>query len=309
MRNDDKQQRWLVTGANGNLGRRLIKELLNAPEHTLRAVVRSERAAKQVLDGVSNAEQRGRLDVVTLDYTDHAALAAAVRDCTHVVHLVGILKQTKAASYRDAHELSCAALVQACGQSRVEHITYLSIVGSRAHSPNECLASKGRAEDILLAGSTSACALRVPMVLGEGDYASAALLGRAAQSRSYAFRPESLEQPIYAGDVTAAIRQAAALKYAGGIDLPGPESLSRRALLQRTAKVMGGRTQVTGLPLALGVALAWLMQTLLPNPPITTAMLGVLDHDDDLDPAPAMQALGLTSLRSIEDTISKLLAA
>ena len=263
---------------------------------------------------VGRADERLTFDqqieiAARMGYTDHAALAAAVRDCTHVVHLVGILKETKAASYRDAHELSCAALVQACGQSRVEHITYLSIVGSRAHSPNECLASKGRAEDILLAGSTSACALRVPMVLGEGDYASAALLGRAAQSRSYAFRPESLEQPIYAGDVTAAIRQAAALKYAGGIDLPGPESLSRRALLQRTAKVMGGRTQVTGLPLALGVALAWLMQTLLPNPPITTAMLGVLDHDDDLDPAPAMQALGLTSLRSIEDTISKLLAA
>ena len=71
------------------------------------------------------------------------------------------------------------------------------------------------------------------MVLGEGDYASGALLRRAAQARSFAFRPASLEQPIYAGDVITAIGQAATLKYAGGLDLAGAESLSRRALLQR----------------------------------------------------------------------------
>ena len=56
----------------------------------------------------------------------------------------------------------------------------------------------------------------------------------------------------------------------------------RRALLQRTAACMGSTTQVLGLP--RGFAFAWIVQTLLANPPLTTAMLGVLDHDD-IDPA------------------------
>ena len=31
-----------------------------------------------------------------------------------------------------------------------------------------------------------------------------------------------------------------------------------------------------------------------PNPPLTRAMLGVLDHDDHLDPRDTAEALGLT---------------
>lgn len=306
---NETEQRWLVTGANGNLGRRLIKELLDGSESHLRAVVRSERAAGQLSDIAQDSEQHSRLDVVILDYTDQAALAEAAKGCTHVVHLVGILKETKAASYLAAHELSCSALAAVCDQSNIQHVTYLSILGSRAQSTNACLASKGSAEDILLAASTPTCVLRVPMVLGEGDYASAALLSRAKQSRSFAFRPKSLEQPIYAGDVITAIRQAGTLKYQGDLDLAGPESMSRRALLQRTANCMGSTTKVVGLPVTLGFVVAWIMQTLLSNPPLTTAMLGVLDHDDDIDPQPALQALQLSSVQNIEEIVGQLLGA
>lgn len=305
---NDTQQHWLVTGANGNLGRRLIEELLTTSADHVRAVVRSAKAAEQLANLGLAPEQSARLEVVTLSYTDETALAEAADGCSRAVHLVGILKATKAATYQDAHELSCATLAKVCDQTTVAHITYLSILGSQAQSTNACLASKGAAEDILLAAATPACVLRVPMVLGEGDYASAALLGRARQPRSFAFRPESLEQPIYAGDVTSAIRQAAALCYQGALDLAGPESLSRRELLRRTAACMGTTTQVLGLPLFIGFTFAWLVQTLLANPPLTTAMLGVLDHDDDIDPAPALQALQLPGSLGIEETVRQLLA-
>ena len=304
---NDTQQHWLITGANGNLGRRLVKELLTTSADHVRAVVRSARAAEQLANLGLTPQQSARLEVVTLNYTDEAALAEAADGCSRAVHLVGILKETKTAAYRDAHELSCMTLAKVCDQSTVTHITYLSILGSTAQSSNACLASKGAAEDILLAAATPTCVLRVPMVLGEGDYASAALLGRARQPRSFAFRPESLEQPVYAGDVTAAIRQAVALSHDGALDLAGPESLSRRALLQRTAACMGSTTQVLGLPLSIGFAFAWVVQTLLANPPLTTAMLGVLDHDDDIDPAPALHALQLSGLTAIEETVGYLL--
>ena len=42
------QQHWLVTGANGNLGRRLIEELLTTSADHVRAVVRSAKAAEQL---------------------------------------------------------------------------------------------------------------------------------------------------------------------------------------------------------------------------------------------------------------------
>ena len=36
------------------------------------------------------------------------------------------------------------------------------------------------------------------------------------------------------------------------------------------------------------------------NPPITSAMLGVLDHDDDLDSLKAIERIGLQSLTPLE---------
>ena len=76
------EQQWLVTGANGNLGRRFVVATLSSTQDRIRAVVRSARAAKQLTAIELTAEQRGRLDVRVLDYTDqegqdHAIAAAA----------------------------------------------------------------------------------------------------------------------------------------------------------------------------------------------------------------------------------------
>ena len=269
-----------VTGANGNLGMRSISTL---GIDRVRALVRSERAKQDLL-----ARFEG-LDVRVVDYTDANSLSAALEDCETVVHLVGIIKQTRHSSYENAHEKSCAALVEALPAS-VKHLIYLSIVGSHAGSTNACLASKGRAEDILLKANAAVIVLQVPMVLGEGDYASAALKRNASKPRAMTFRAASLEQPIYAGDVVEAIQAAAKLHTSARLQLAGPESLSRAALIQRAAAVYGNQVQVTSLPIGLGMMLAWCFERLA-NPPVTRAMLGVLDHDDDLDSQAAIEQL------------------
>jgi len=95
------------------------------------------------------------------------------------VHFVGILKEVDGTSYASAHEESCRALADAATRGGLGRIVYLSIVGSHPDSPNSCLASKGRAEQILLAAKVPVCVLRVPMVLGPGDFASWSLRKQA----------------------------------------------------------------------------------------------------------------------------------
>jgi uncharacterized protein YbjT (DUF2867 family) len=159
------------------------------------------------------------------------------------------------------------------------------------------------AERILLDGRVPTTVLRVPMVLGEGDFASRALGARARRSFNLLLRGASLEQPIYAGDVIAAIRGALADRGgAGAFDLAGPESLSRTALVHRAAQVLGRRTRVASIPLALGLGAAFLLERVSANPPVTRAMLGVLDHDDCIDPEPALAELGIT-LTSLDETL------
>jgi NADH dehydrogenase len=287
-------ERVLVTGANGHLGRRLIERLLvEERAGAVQAVVRSERAAA-LLEPLAG---HGLLDVSIVDPADATALATSCESCSHAVHLAGILKETSASRYVDAHERTSEALVAALEKSGVKRIVYLSILGARADSENRCLASKGRAEEILRRGKVPAVVLRVPMVLGRGDVAARVLAMRA----SAAFVPlprggASLEQPIDVGDAVEAILRALIAQGLDGadLDLAGPESLTRRDLVLRAAAILGRPPpRIVSVPLPLVHLGAFLAETLFANPPLTPPMLGVLEHDDCIDPLDACRRLGL----------------
>lgn len=297
-------KKWMVTGANGNLGRKLVRELCQDGESVV-AVVRSERAAETVRNSVTD---KALLDVKIIDYTDVQALRAASENVESVVHLVGIIKEGGGATYFDAHEASVSALVEALGDSAETHITYLSIVGSHPESTNICLASKGKAEAILNQGNNPVCVLRVPMVLGEEDYVSTGLRQRVLSGKASGFRMASLEQPIYAGDVTKAIRHAASSSLNANLDLGGPEILTRAELSIRAGQVFGRTVKVSSLPIGVGKLVARLLAKVMANPPITPAMLDILDHDDQIDNGPALAALGMSGLTSLDDMLKRTLS-
>ncbi len=290
--------RVVVTGANGHLGRRLIGEV--ADRFAVTAVVRSERAKQTLEDSIGS----GSAEIAVVDYQDVAGLEPVVQGCSAVVHLVGILKEGRGSSYHEAHEGATRALLDALGPGAHEtRLIYLSILGSHPDSSNACLASKGRAERMLLETAARSLVLQVPMVLGEGDYASYALK-RSAGGFGFAFRASSREQPVYAGDVVAAIIAGLERADVGGevLRLAGPESLSRRELIERAGRVLGSRPRLVSLPWTLGRVFAATLETLLPDPPLTRAMLEVLDHDDDIDPGAACRALGI-ELTPLADTL------
>ena len=288
----------LVTGANGHLGRSLLGALAGREVH---AVVRSERAAA-VLRALPEAAQP---HIHVLAYSDEEALTSAGSGCAAWVNLVGILKETRNARYEDAHEGLATGLVRAAKAAGARRIVSLSILGAEPDAANACLASKGRADEILLGGPVPATVLRLPMVLGPGEIAAFALRGKARAPVAFLTRGgRTLEQPIDTRDVVAAILAAAADRgdERRRLDLAGPASLSHRELVERVAALSGGRPRVLPVPLPLVRAVAALMERTAANPPLTRAMLGVLEHDDAIDPAPAAGLLGI-SLTPLEDTL------
>lgn len=297
--------RVLVTGANGHLGQRLLRRLASrGPENVaVRAVVRSERAAGAVRAlGIDPAPE-----IAVVDYQDVSALTGAAEGCTHLVHLVGILKESASTRYQEAHESTCFALARAAEHAGARRIVYLSILGASPTSTNACLASKGRAEQILLERPIPATVLRLPMVLGPGDIAARALRGQAMAGLLPLVRGgRTLEQPIDADDVSSAILLALSQRDlpSGILDLAGPESLSHRELVMRAAALHRRAPRVVPLPLFVARAFAWLAEQLLANPPLTRAMLEVLEHDDRIDPGPACRDLGLT-LTPLDETLRR----
>jgi NADH dehydrogenase len=285
--------RVLVTGANGQIGRRLIERLARSiPQVPVRAVVRSARAARTL----ETLPEAFRPEVFIVDPLDAGELAQAARDCRYAVHLVGILRESSTSRYQDAHEASTRALADAAATAGLRRIIYLSILGSDPKSANVCLASKGRAERILLDAETPALILRVPMVIGPGD-ATANIVRREALARvlPLAAGGRSRTQPIYAGDVVEAIAAGLARDDLDDLvlDLAGPESLSQRDFIERAARLYGRRPRVVSIPAGLLLFIAGLAERVLANPPLTKPALEVILADDDVDPEPARRRLGI----------------
>jgi uncharacterized protein YbjT (DUF2867 family) len=298
----------LVTGANGQLGRGLIERLAKRSDGTrVRAVVRSERAAATL----RSLPEGLRPEIVILDYGDAQALGEAARGCRFAVHLVGIIKETATSRYRAAHEASSASLAVAAEVAGLERIVYISILGTNPASRNECLASKGRAERILIDGKTPAVVLRVPMVLGPGDRSAeilrhegmAKLLPMIGGGRTHT-------QPIASSDVLAAIVAAFTRPGLEGtaLDLAGPESLPARDLVLRVGAILGRRPAILPIPLFLVMALAWIAAKLSSDPIFTPTMLGVIQLDDRVDPEPARMRLGI-DLTPLDETLRRALAS
>ena len=293
-----------VTGANGHIGLQLIEQLLERDgDFQPIAIVRSARAAKAL-------EQRfgERLQSRIVDYANANELGDALADATLCIHLVGIIRQTSNATYEDAHEKPCQAIVDAA--QSLEHVVYLSIigVGEPGMANNECLRSRDRAEQLLLNSSIPTSVLRVPMVLGLNDYASKALAAKASSAVRFELRPSSLEQPIDSSDVVTALIQllSGPTQKSHLIELAGPESIPRRELVARAARVMGKRPGVMiGIPMWLGDFAASLLGV-LPAPPVTRDMLQILNHDDAIDALAGAESLGI-SLTPLDETLRRVL--
>ena len=290
----------LITGANGNLGQRLIRRL--AADFLILAVVRSEHAKSNLMSVIADLSG---VEVQIVDYNDESTLADIAKNCTYAFHLVGVIKASRENTYENAHQGPCRALSIAAPQTNLESIVCLSLLGSDINAANACLASRGEAEHILMKGAVPAIVVRIPMVLGENDYASRSL--RKKSGLVFDFRSSSKEQPIYAGDVIEAMVQAMTITVSEIIELAGPESLTRALLIRRATGILGKHPIVISLPLAMGMLIAKLLEWILPVSPVTQDMMGILDHDDDIDAAKGSSHLGI-QLTSLDDTLRKVVS-
>ena len=286
------KNRIVITGANGHIGQRLIKKM--ATDYDVRALVRTDKAAQML--GNSAADE-----VRIVDYMSELAMTRALEGCIGVVHLVGIIRENHNSTYVNAHENATRALCRAAEVTGIRKVVYLSILGASVNSTNVCLSSKARAERVLMESVVSSSILRVPMVLGTNDHASRALAKRASSSIAFAFRASSLEQPIDVDDVIAAVIACMESSIAGVLCLAGPASLSRRMLYERA----GFHGLLISLPMWLGMIVAGLLERVSDSPPMTRAMLGVLDHDDNIGADACPQKLGIT-LTSLDETLKKI---
>jgi uncharacterized protein YbjT (DUF2867 family) len=218
------------------------------------------------------AEGDGRLAGLNLDYAqgdvgDPASLLQAMQGATAVVHLVAIAIERGSLSYEQVNYQGTVNVVEAAKKAGVRRFINMSQLGAKADLPYRFLASKGKAQEYVAASGLDWTAFRPSVIWGpEDEFANtfAKLVPLTPLIYPIVGDQNSRFQSVWVEDVVTCFAKALQDDDTIGkeYELGGPEILTLEEIERFPMPV-----------LRLAVAL---METLLPNPPVTRSLLELL---------------------------------
>jgi uncharacterized protein YbjT (DUF2867 family) len=270
----DIDRKHLVTGATGFIGRALVPAL----RARSRSVVAASRRAAPA-SSTAGVEWR-TCDLLRPDSLPTAL--AGVQVAYYLVHSMGGGR----ADFRALERQAAQTFADAAARARVERIVYLG-GPAPVGPPSEHLLSRLEVGEMLRAGSVPSVELRASMVIGNGS-ASWQIVRDLAMRLPVMVLPrwlQSLTRPVALEDVLTALMAAAELplESSAWFDIPGPEVMSGRQILERIAALQGRRIVALEVPL-LTPQLSALWLRLVTRADFTLARELVLGLGGDLLP-------------------------
>jgi uncharacterized protein YbjT (DUF2867 family) len=257
----------VVIGATGFVGRALVGALVRCNEN-----VRAASRTRSTLAGVPWVE---------CDLLRPETIAPALEGADVVYDLVHSMGR---ADFREVDRRCAHALATAAASAGVRRIVYLGGVAPRG-KPSEHLASRLEVGTILRAGPVPAIELRASMIVGNGSL-SWRIVRDLAVRLPFMVLPRWLESrscPIALLDVIDALLAARAEDGDGWFDIPGPDVLRMREMLELVAALDGRRIPAVRVPvLTPGLSAMWLK--LVSGADYAVARELVLGLTDDLLP-------------------------
>ncbi|HEX9102801.1 MAG TPA: NAD(P)H-binding protein [Polyangia bacterium] len=220
----------LLTGATGFVGRAVQPALVAAGWRT-RCLTRDATRARR---------RQPLLDWVEGDVADEASCAAALAGCTAALYLVHGMSEG-----RDFHRREVEAartFARQASAAGLRRIVYLGGVAPAGRG-SEHLRSRLEVGETLRAGSVPCVELRASMIIGHGSLSWLIVRDLAARLPVMVLPRwlESRTEPLAIDDAVVALVRALELPLdrSAWLDVPGPEVLSGRQILDATALAMG----------------------------------------------------------------------
>jgi NADH dehydrogenase len=237
----------------------------------------------------------GQIHAVQANLRYPASIAAAMRDSHLAINLVGILAEGGAQRF-DAVQAAGAGAVAKAAAAIGARMVHVSAIGADENSPSRYARSKAAGEKAVLSAVPSATILRPSVVFGPEDQFTNrfAALARMSPALPLIGGGTTKLQPVYVGDVAAAVAEAVDgnAKAGATYELGGPEVLTMREVMELILATIQRHRMLVSLPFGLAKLQALLLQ-FAPGPLKLTPDQVALLRSDNVVSEPA-KAAGLT---------------
>ena len=254
-----------VFGGSGFLGRHVVRALAQRGWRIRIASRRPDLAFHTQTTG-----RVGQIMAVQANLRYPASVAAALRDASAVVNLVGILAEQGRQNFEAVHTFGTRAVTRAAKEAGIANLVHVSAIGADPDSASAYARSKGRAELIVRESDPSAIILRPSILFGPEDdfFNRFAALARISPVLPLIGGGTSRFQPAYVGDVAEAVAKAASGEATAGAtyELGGAGVHTFKELLEFICSVTGRRRLLVPVPFGLArypAALTEMADTLL----------------------------------------------
>jgi NADH dehydrogenase len=238
-----------VFGGSGFLGRNVVRALCRRDYRVRVAVRRPELAGYLQPSG-----KVGQVHTIQANLRYPASVEAAVRDSDVVINLVGILTEGGRQTF-DAVQAKGAETVAKAAAAVGAGLIHVSAIGADAESPSRYAKAKAAGEAAVMTAVPSATIFRPSVMFGPEDQFTNRF---AALARLSPVLPliggDTKMQPVYVGDVAAAIADAVDGKAKAGAiyELGGPEVLTMREIIEAIVEIADRKPML--VPLSFGLA-------------------------------------------------------
>ncbi len=266
-----------VYGGSGFLGRHVVRALARRDYRIRVAVRRPELAGHlQPLGRV------GQIHAVQANVRNAASVDAAARSADVLINLVGILFERGHQRFEAVHAAG-AEQVAIAAHVHGARLVHVSAIGAEEGSPSAYARTKAKAETLVLTAEPGAVIMRPSILFGPEDdfFNRFAAMARLSPALPLIGGGHTKFQPVFAGDVAAAIAEAAAGNARGGTiyELGGPEVRTFKELMQFVLKTIERKRPLVPLPFFVAKMQASLLQ-FLPKPPLTPDQVELLRADN-----------------------------
>ena len=281
----------LITGGTGFVGSHILRKA-NEKNIEVKCLVRNEERGKKLKENGVETVEGDILNPETLD--------SAMKDISSVIHLVGIRLEVGEATFEKIHYEGTKNVVDAAKKAGVQRYVHMSALGTRIDSRSNYSRTKWKAEEYVRSSGLKYTIFRPSIIFGVND---GFLNLFANQIRFLPIVPivaaKTRFQPIWIEDVAECF--LGALKKEDTIgnayELVGRDQFSMAELINGIIQAKNTWRIKIHLPFLFMRVNAFLLEKLLPRPPITRDQLINLEEDNIGDPEPMMRDFGIEPRR------------